>query len=361
LPKRLAAYHAAVINTDAKLAALWPKLRAADWIAVDTEADSLHAYPEKLCLMQLSVEGTDALLDTLAGLDLAAVLSLLHNHELIFHGSDYDLRLLRKTFDFVPRTIFDTMLAARLLGHKQTGLSPLVSRYLNVTLEKGPQKADWGRRPLTPRMEAYARHDTHYLKPLADLLRVELKGKGRLDWHKEWCARFIRECAVVPPPDPEGEWRVKGSHLLEARALAVLRELWHWREAEAIAANRPPFFVLMPETMVQLSRAAVEGRHVDEMIPRRYSPRRREGVMAALQQGLACQEKPAPLRHHHQRLTDVQARRYREIQRRRDRRAAELGLDPAVLASRSVLAALARGSEPVDEVLMRWQRQLLEI
>jgi ribonuclease D len=353
-------YPAGVIDTEARLAALLPQLRAAKWIALDTEADSLHAYPEKLCLMQISVDGLDALLDTLAPLDFAPVLRVLHDHELVLHGSDYDLRLLRKTFDFVPRHIFDTMLAARLLGRKQVGLVSLVSHYLGVTLEKGPQKADWGRRPLTSRMVAYARNDTRYLKPLADLLRAELKSKGRLEWHRECCARFIRDSAVISPPDPETDWRVKGSHLLDGPGLGILRELWRWREQEAIAANRPPFFVLMPETMVALARAAADGKPWDGLVPRRFSPRRQTGLREAVQRGLACAHQPMPLRHQHKRLTEAQSRRYRELERRRDRQAAALGLDSSVIASRAVLLELSRRGDLGGELLMHWQRQLLE-
>jgi ribonuclease D len=349
-----------VINSDAKLAALLPKLREAAWIALDTEADSLHAYPEKLCLLQVSIEGQDALLDTLAPVDFAPALKLFHEHELILHGSDYDLRLLRKTFGFVPRRIFDTMLAARLLGRKQVGLVSLVAHYLGVTLEKGPQKADWGQRPLTPRMEVYARNDTHYLKPLADLLAAELQAKGRLEWHRESCARFILESAVVQPPDPEMDWRVKGSHLLEPRGLAIVREVWRWREAESIAANRPPFFVLMPETMVAMARAAVEGKSFQGLIPRRFSPRRRAGLVEAVERGLACHAKPAPLRFQHLRLTEAQGRRYRELERRRNRHATELGLDPSLVASRAMLLSLARDGALAHQILMNWQRQLLE-
>ncbi len=350
----------AVIDTESKLAAVLPQLRAAKWVALDTEADSLHAYPEKLCLMQISVEGLDALLDTLAPMPFDAVLKILHDHEVILHGSDYDLRLLRKTFDFVPRHIFDTMLAARLLGRKQVGLVNLVSHYLGVTLEKGPQKADWGRRPLTPRMAAYARNDTHYLKPLSELLRAELKAKGRLDWHRESCAAYIRDSAVIASPDPDRDWRVKGSHLLDPRGLAVLKEIWHWREEEAIAANRPPFFVLMPDTMVALSRAATDSRAVDPLIPRRFSPRRRQGLQGAIQRGLASAHKPAVLRPQHKRLTEAQARRCRELERRRDRRAAELGIEASIIASRSLLLELARQADHApQDLLMRWQRQLI--
>ena len=349
-----------MIDSDAKLAVLLPELRAARWIALDTEADSLHAYPEKLCLMQVSIEGRDALLDPLARLDLRPVLDIFRDHELILHGSDYDLRLLRKTFDFVPTRIFDTMLAARLLGSRQIGLVNLAQHYLGVTLEKGPQKADWARRPLTGRMEAYARNDTHYLKELSDLLRAELKAKGRLEWHEQTCARFITDCAVVPVPDPDQEWRVKGSHLLGPTGLAVVRELWRWREIEATAVNKPPYFVLMPDTMVALAEAAAEAQPTDHLIPRRFSPRRRDGVLAAIQRGLKAEPKPGPLRHHQQRLTEAEGRRYRELERRRNHRASELDLDPSLIASRATLIVLARdGETAAQEVQMKWQRELL--
>jgi len=350
-----------VINTDAKLAELLPQLEAAPWIALDTEADSLHAYPEKLCLLQISITGCDALLDPLAPMDFAPILQICQDHELILHGSDYDLRLLRKTFEFIPTRIFDTMLAARLLGHQQIGLVNLVAQYLGVTLEKGPQKADWARRPLTPRMEVYARNDTRYLKPLADLLASDLKTKGRLEWHQEFCAQYIRDSAVVVPPDPDKVWRVKGSHHLSPAGLAVLREIWHWREAEATAANRPPFFVLMPESMVALAQAAADSQPTDPLMPRRFSPRRRTGVLEAIQRGLASPHKPGHLRHHSQRLTEAQTRRCRELERRRDRRAAELGIDPSLIASRGTLLDLARGDDSTfATALMPWQRRLIE-
>ena len=129
-----------MIATNERLAEWLPRLEAASWIALDTEADSLHAYPEKLCLMQISIPGEDVLLDPLSAVDLSPVLKILKDRELILHGSDYDLRLLRKTFDFVPSSIFDTMLAGLLLGLKQVGLANLVSCHLGVTLEKGPRK-----------------------------------------------------------------------------------------------------------------------------------------------------------------------------------------------------------------------------
>jgi len=185
-----------VIDTDGALAGFLPKLEAANSLAVDTEADSLHAYPEKICLIQITVGEEDRLIDPLAPLDLAPLLAELKRHTLILHGADYDLRMLRKNHGFVPERIFDTMLASRLLGDRVFGLANLLQKYLGVTLEKGSQKADWAKRPLTPRMEAYARNDTHHLGKLAGLLQGLLKEKGRLGWAEQSCAQLIAECAI---------------------------------------------------------------------------------------------------------------------------------------------------------------------
>ncbi len=115
-----------------------------------------------------------------------------------------------------------------------------------MALEKGSQKADWARRPLTPRMEAYARNDTHYLKPLSDILTEQLRQKQRLSWLEQSCDRLIADCAIPSQPEPDLVWRLKGSNKLSRQSLAVLREIWHWREQEALAANRPPFLCLEP-------------------------------------------------------------------------------------------------------------------
>src|SRR5438105_10556585 len=180
---------------------------ATTWVAVDTEADSLHAYPEKVCLIQISTASGDELIDPLAQVDLDPLLDALSGHELIMHGADYDLRLLEKHHRFVPSSIFDTMLAARLLGLSQFSLSRLVEHFLGVKLEKGAQKANWALRPLTERMERYAQNDTHYLKPVADELRSQLKAKGRLRWQEESCARLIAESTKERETDMDSVWR----------------------------------------------------------------------------------------------------------------------------------------------------------
>jgi ribonuclease D len=359
LPPLVFSIFTAVIDTDEKLAAFLPRLHAATWVALDTEADSLHAYPEKLCLIQISFEGTDQLLDPLAGLKLGPVFETLAQHELILHGADYDLRLLRRDCGFVPTTIFDTMLASRLLGCRQFGLQNLVSQFLGVTLEKGPQKANWARRPLTERMEAYARNDTRYLKPLTDILAAELKAKGRLGWHQQCCAQLIADCAVLRSPDPDTVWRVKGSHHLPPTAMAVLREIWKWREEEAMLTNKPPFFVLPPEAMVALAGSAAAGRDLETVFPHYLTPRRRKGVARAIAEGLAAKHPPAPLRKRGRRLNEAEKRRLNDLERRRNKRAEELGIDPTLIAPRATLVDLAGNWKEHEAELLPWQKELL--
>ena len=351
-----------MINTEQKLADFLPVFRTAAWVAVDTEADSLHAYPEKLCLIQISTAAGDELIDPLAGMDIDPLLDALAGHELIFHAADYDLRLLRKYHEFVPGAIFDTMLAARLLGFKKFSLGDLVETCLGVKLEKGSQKADWARRPLTEKMEIYARNDTHHLKPLTDKLKADLVAKGRLAWHQASCARLIEESSQLRAADPDGVWRVKGSHVLSRPALAVLRGLWRWRETEAIAANKPPFFILKHEKMVELSAAAAAQQPVAPLVPHYLSERRRDGLAKAVQTGLAvpAAQQPEYLQRNGRRPTQAEFRRFIELEKRRDAHAHQLAIDPTLIAPRAALGDLARDWDRHAPELMAWQRELLK-
>ncbi len=351
-----------MIDSNGLLAEFLPTLRAADWVALDTEADSLHAYPEKLCLLQITTADGDRLIDPLANIDLSLLWPELKRHRLILHGADYDLRLLRKNHSFVPDRIFDTMLASRLLGEREFGLGNLLKKHLGVTLEKGSQKADWSKRPLTPRMEAYARNDTHYLKPLVDILTKELRQKERLGWLEQSCDRLIAECAIPAKAEPDLVWRVRGSNRLAGHTMAVLREIWHWREQEATAANRPPFFVLSHETIINLAIAATSHGPIEPLLPRHFSARRKDGLQEAIQQGLQLepQQHPQPLA-----LPFAAANR--------GRTAALFGTGkPAQPAGRGIgpgpdldrqprhLLALASDWEKHQGELMDWQRELLQ-
>jgi Ribonuclease D len=154
-----------MIQTDAQLAELLPKLEAVDRIAVDTEADSLHCYFEKLCLIQISLPGHDYLVDPLAEMDLAPLAQKLTGKEIVLQGADFDLRLLRRSIGFVATGVFDTVIAARLLGIRSFSLAALVETFFGVTLAKGSQKANWARRPLPQHMAEYA--DERHSLPVA--------------------------------------------------------------------------------------------------------------------------------------------------------------------------------------------------
>jgi ribonuclease D len=350
-----------VINTEAALRDFLPKLDQAEWIAVDTEADSRHAYPEKVCLLQFGIESGDYLVDPLAGFDLGPLWDSLHGRDLILHGADYDLRLLRRQYGFVPRAVFDTMLAARLIGNQTFGLRDLVLKYFGVDLEKGSQTANWGRRPLTPRMEQYARNDTHHLKALADALRQELEALDRVEWHRETCQRLVHEAAHPEAVDQDQLWRIKGSSKLRPRGLAVLRALWQWREQEAINSNRPPYFILPHEQMVKLAEDAERAPHRHPPSPRFLTSRRKAGVREALEQGLAVPDDdcPRPLARRGRRASEQDIARFEKLRQHRDEQATALGIDPTLIASKAELMALAQDGEEAAEALMRWQRELL--
>src|SRR5688500_10195639 len=185
-----------MIQSDSQLAALLPHLEPVDRIAVDTEADSLHCYYEKLCLVQLSIAGRDYLVDPLAKLDLKPLAQALVPKEIVLQGADFDLRLLRRSFDFVATRIFDTVIAARVLGIRAFSLAALVEQYFGISLAKGSQKANWAQRPLPKHMAEYAMNDTRYLSPLAEKLEAELRERERLEWFRQSCERQLEQTAV---------------------------------------------------------------------------------------------------------------------------------------------------------------------
>ena len=337
------------------------RLKAAEWLCIDTEADSLHAYPEKLCLVQITIPtDCDELIDPLADLNLSPLWDALEHRELIMHGSDYDLRLFRKWHHFVPSKVFDTMIAARLIGEPQFGLHALVKKYLGVELDKASQKADWGRRPLTDRMIDYAKNDTRHLKTLSDLLRAKLAELGRTSWQEESCARLVEECSAAPVVDPD-VWRVKGSHLLNRQALAVLKAVFEWRELQALAANRPPFFILSPETMCGIAELAAAGQNWEKLLSKRFHPNRAHTLKLTVNAAVQFPPEywPEIPRHRTRRQTEAEKRRAKEIEDHRNQVATGLGIDPTLIASRFTINRLAENWDEAAGELMNWQRELL--
>jgi ribonuclease D len=354
-----------VITDVAQLANLIEQIESADRIAVDTEADSLHSYREKLCLLQISVPAAgdavgsnDCIVDPLANIDLQPLRRALESKELVLHGADYDLRMLRRGLNLVANRIFDTMIAARLLGIREFSLAALVKRYFDLTLLKGSQKANWARRPLPARMAEYAINDVHYLLPLAEKLETELERCERRDWLRQSCQRAIDQAAVARTRNQDELWRIRGSGLLRGRAAALLRALWQWREKEAERADRPPFHILQNEDLLKAAVKFASGIVPDH---RHFSSRRRQAFREAAQAALRAPESEWPVsrRRFGTRPTTETVQRAEELRQRRNKSAEDLGLEPSFIAPRSTLEAIAADGTRAPALLVPWQRELL--
>jgi ribonuclease D len=358
-----------LIATSAQLTELLEKIEPVDRVAIDTEADSLHCYREKLCLLQVSVPaavsdrgydeaGRDYIVDPLAELDLAPLCAVLAQKEIVLHGADYDLRLLRRSLNFAACKIFDTVIAARLLGIGEFSLAALVERFFGVKLAKGSQKANWARRPLPERMVEYAMNDTHYLLPLADRLESQLREQDRLDWLGQSCERAIEQAAAERVRDADEAWRIRGSGALRGSAAAVLRALWQWREKEAEAVDRPPFHILQNHELLGAAESFASGSVPDY---RYFSPRRRGAFRDAAQSALQLPEEEWPVsrRRFGTRPSAEVVRRSEELRHLRDRAARELELEPTFVAPRATLEAIAADQTRAGALLVPWQQQLL--
>jgi ribonuclease D len=389
MPSSLVTHHLSLrsrlIATDAQFAELLKEIDAADRVALDTEADSLHSYREKLCLLQISVPAAagsgdigpdvesfpgnrdhrsrlqhDVIVDPLAGLDLEPLRKAFERKEIVLHGSDYDLRMLRRGLNFTAHRMFDTMIAARLLGIREFSLAALVKRYFGVELPKGSQKADWAKRPLPPRMAEYAINDVRYLLPLAEKLEAELDRHQRRDWLRQSCQRAIEQAAVERVRKQDDFWRVRGSGLLQGLPAAVLRALWQWREQEAETADRPPFHILQNEELVNAAASFASGSVPDY---KHFSSRRRQAFREAARIALAAPESDWPVLHRRfgTRPSAETVRRTEELRRQRDKSAEELGLESSFIAPRGTLEAIATDQERAASLLVPWQRELLGI
>jgi len=373
-----------VITNSAQLASLIEQIESADRVAVDTEADSLHSYREKLCLLQISVPAPgstasrvdtgacmaqghepargvcDFMVDPLANTNLEPLRRALEAREIVLHGADYDLRMLRRGLNLLTKRIFDTLIAARLLGIREFSLAALVKRYFGLTLLKGSQKANWAQRPLPTRMAEYAINDVHYLLPLAEKLEAELDRCGRRDWLQQSCQRAIELAAVARIRNQDELWRIRGSGVLRGRDAAVLRALWQWREKEAEKADRPPFHILRNEDLLKAAAKFASGNVPDY---RHFSFRRRQAFREAAQAALRAPESELPVsrRRSGTRPTTETVQRAEELLRRRNKSAEELGLEPSFIAPRSTLEAIAADGTRASALLVPWQRELLGV
>lgn len=338
-------------------------------IALDTEGASFHRYVDRIYLLQLSTRDRSMILDPLS-LDAAALAplgALLESPavETVLHDADYDLRLLHQDYGWHVRHIFDTRVAAQLLGLKAFGLAALLERYFGLKLDKKHQRADWSMRPLPADMMDYAAQDTMNLLELRDFMREELTAKGRLEWAREEFSRLEGTRWADENPG-DAFLKVKGARDLSRRELAVLRELVPWREQVAESMDRATFRVIGNEQLLEIARVAPRTREDLSRIKgvsRGLLENRARDIIGAVERGMAVPEADLPrfpksARWDRDPQFDTRVGALKAV---RDAAAARLDMDPGVLASRERLEAVARvkpkSVEDLNAIpeLRRWQ------
>lgn len=351
------------IDSDEALASLVERLEASGEtrLGIDTEADSLHSYREKLCLIQLICGDVLAIIDPLALGDdaLQQLLAFAGAREIWLHGADFDMTLMLRTYGFIPERILDTQLAARLTSHEKFGLANLIEEHFDVKLSKSSQKADWGARPLKDKLIRYAMDDVRYLLPLADRLLKQLDDLGRRDWFEEWCASARLSVLDRPERSAEDVWRITGWGNLSRKELAYLREIWFWRDQESQSRDCPPFRVMNNQRMLEFAEIAASGRSIREIKGLRPGPFRR--FQGALDKAAKISSNDHPSRRVRRGAPreEVDVDAFEALRAKRNHRAAAAGLDPTIVATRGILESLSVDPARAGELLMNWQRNLL--
>jgi ribonuclease D len=336
------------VETPGQLEDVIERLRGLPLIAADTEAAGYHRYLDRLSLIQLSSREENFLIDPLA-VDAAPLRPLFADPsvEKIFHDADYDLRILDRDAGITLAGLFDTQIAAAFLGERSLGLGNIVEKYLGLKLPKEFQRADWAERPLSQGMKDYAATDTAHLPALRDRLREELEAKGRLAWAEEEFRRREQTGWTETEPDREAFLRVKGARDLTPRGLAILRELYAWREEVARERDQATFRVLANQALIELSaRAPSTQRELPEItgISEGLAQRRGRELLAAVRRGMEVPEGELPrfpAARRWERDPEHEAR-VESLKAARNRRADQLGLDPGFMMSKAMLEEVAR-------------------
>ncbi len=343
------------IDTDDKLHRLVAALAGETLLAVDTELNSLYAYRERVCLIQLSTRSADYIIDPLKVTDMQPLAPLLASPqvEIVFHAAEYDLMCLKRDFDFDFRNLFDTMIAARVCGYKLIGLGNLLNDLVGLAVDKSHQRDNWGQRPLPPESLLYAQMDTHFLPALRDHFMAELKRLHRTEEASEAFLDVLR----TPPArretfDPEGYWRLCLPNHFTRRQAAVVRELYLLRERLAEARDVPPFKVMTDKVLTAITRdtptnaadlRAISGISAGQV--RRYGRELLDAINAGMHAKLPSPPAPEPP------ADPVVVERYAALREWRKLRALDRGVELDVIISKNALWMLAeRAPDSLNEM-----------
>jgi ribonuclease D len=319
-------------------------------IAFDLEADSMHHYREQVCLLQISTETKNFIVDPLACPDFSPLAPIFADPETVkvFHGADYDVRMMHRNFGISIVNLFDTMIACQFLGEPGVGLAAVLKKRFNVDLDKKYQQADWSRRPLPPEMLDYAAKDTSLLIPLYLELTSELTAKGRLSWVKEECELLSRVRMAERNDEPLSS-RFKGASRMKSQEVAILEGILRFRDEEAERKDLPPFKIFGNEAIREIAERNPSQIHdlngISGLSPKlidRYG----KSILHAVKLGRALPAESLPAfkgkkRVERSLLQDEQLNKLKEW---RTKKAAELSIDPGVLVNNALLEGLAESA-----------------
>jgi len=338
-------YH--IIDTGTELENFAKHLEKEKVIAVDLEADSMYHFKEKVCLVQMATQKINVVIDPLLVEDLSPLKPFFSSPDVkkILHGSDYDVRSLYRDFNIEISNLFDTQMACRFLGIRETGLDMVLRRRFNISLDKKYQKKDWSLRPLPEDMIAYAAKDVIYLAALANLLEEELKRKGRLDWVNEEC-EYLSQVRSNPSENEPLYLKFKGAGRIRPRSLVILEDLLQFRKGIAEKKDKPPFKVFGNDSIIKLVRLKpVSLRRLENMniLSRRQIHMYGKEIIETIKNAL---EKPLLLLpvYPNERIPMLSPSvplKIKALKRWRDNMAKNLEMDPALLCSRSLISNLA--------------------
>ena len=342
-----------LITSSAELENVVKILESCPSIAVDTESNSLYVYREQVCLLQISTPDGDWLIDTLAVKDISPLAGIFADpaKEKIFHASEYDIICLKRDYGFEFANLFDTMIAARILGEEAIGLASLLKSRLGVDLDKKYQRANWGIRPLPRAMLEYASHDSHHLFRLRAILESELTSKNLLELAREDFKLACKVPAHTANPNQNSCWKVAGAAPINPREAAILKELCAYREKEASRLNLPPFKVLSNESLVHLSQA--HPTNLDEMaavkgLSEKLINRHGHAIIAAIQRG----EVADPVRRPKKVRPDEQfLNRFNALREWRKNKGKELKVESDVVLPRDFVELIASGNPGTQDEL----------
>jgi len=338
-----------LVQTEKELEEVAGDLSAQSKIAVDTESNSLFAYREQVCLIQFSTPQTDYLVDPLSLPDLSLLEPIFQNPniEKVLHGAEYDIICLQRGFSFVLNNMFDTRVASRTLGWEQSGLNNLLVKVFNINVNKRYQRANWGKRPLPTEMLDYARYDTHYLLKLQDHLVQELRATDRFTEAYELC----QQMALVKPRDngfdPEGFWRISKVRELTGRQIAVIRELYLYRDRNARKYNRPAFKILGDQVLLTLAKEMPSSQEDLTEVPGMSTgqiSRFGDGILECIRRG---KKEPIPKQPKNKRLSDLAHTRFEALRDWRKSLARKRKVESDIILPREMLREIAVAG-PVD-------------